>query len=132
MNDHSDLARGLIAKAESDLRSARLLVRGTGPFDTACFHAQQAVEKYLKAFLAHRNAAYPRTHDLEELLSLCRSEEPGFPVDLADVADLTDYAVGLRYDPEFWPDLVTAAEALSVAERARAAILDFLPPELRA
>lgn len=38
-----------------------------GPYDTACFHAQQAVEKYLKGVLAWRGLEIPRTHVLEEL-----------------------------------------------------------------
>ncbi|MFQ5769509.1 MAG: HEPN domain-containing protein [bacterium] len=28
------------------------MVNSDGPYDTACFHAQQAIEKLLKAFLA--------------------------------------------------------------------------------
>ncbi|MEW6107540.1 MAG: HEPN domain-containing protein, partial [Bacillota bacterium] len=38
-----------------------------GPYDTACFHCQQAAEKHLKAFLAYHERPIPHTHDLEEL-----------------------------------------------------------------
>lgn len=45
------------------------------------FHAQQAVEKALKAWLALRGLQYPLTHDLPRLLSLklergCRHHRP--------------------------------------------------------
>ena len=39
---------------------------------TICFHAQQAVEKYLKAFLAYHNVDFPRTHDVDFLIMECR------------------------------------------------------------
>ncbi len=50
---------------------------GDGPYDTACFHAQQAVEKLLKGLLAFQDQAFPHTHNLEELLALCVAMEPG-------------------------------------------------------
>ena len=55
-----------VAKAEGDFytatreRRARL---NPNP-DALCFHAQQCIEKYLKAWLHDHKAAYPRTHDL--------------------------------------------------------------------
>ena len=51
MSDRADLARGWFRKGDSDLATARLVAAGAGPYDTACFHAQQAAEKYLKGFL---------------------------------------------------------------------------------
>lgn len=52
MKDKSALARGWFRKADSDLADARRTTASEGPYDTACFHAQQAVEKYLKGVLA--------------------------------------------------------------------------------
>ena len=46
MKDRFDLTRGFLLKADSDLLTGKLLVSGAGPYDTACFHAQQAVEKW--------------------------------------------------------------------------------------
>ena len=43
MKDNRDLAFGWLAKAESDLSAANWMLGGEGPFDTACFHAQQAI-----------------------------------------------------------------------------------------
>jgi HEPN domain-containing protein len=45
MADRISHARGWLLKAESDLSAARRVLDGEGrPFDTACFHAQQAAE----------------------------------------------------------------------------------------
>lgn len=44
MKDRSALARGWFRKADSDLADARRTTASEGPYDTACFHAQQAVE----------------------------------------------------------------------------------------
>ena len=67
MPDEMALARGWFVKAESDLYTAQQMLKSDGPYDTACFHAQQAVEKYLKGLLAFRNQPFQRTHNLEEL-----------------------------------------------------------------
>ena len=71
-NDRADLTYGWVRKAESDLADVRrTLASEEGPFDTACFHCQQAAEKYLKAFLAWHGRQIPRTHDIEELFLIC-------------------------------------------------------------
>ena len=71
MNDKFALVRGWFSKAESDLITARLLLEA-GPYDNACFHAQQAVEKYLKGRLVLGEVPFPLTHDLQELQRLGR------------------------------------------------------------
>ncbi len=42
MKEQIDLVRGWMAKADSDLLVVRRILEGSGPYDTACFHAQQA------------------------------------------------------------------------------------------
>jgi HEPN domain-containing protein len=50
---------------------ARKIARGKEPHhDEACFHAQQASEKYLKALLEELSQPIPRTHVLEDLAAL--------------------------------------------------------------
>lgn len=57
------LTREWVAKAESDLAVARMLVRENGRhYDEVCFHCQQSAEKYLKALLQESGAVVPRTH----------------------------------------------------------------------
>jgi len=54
--------------ADEDLAMARLAL-DQGIYRQTCFHAQQAVEKALKALLLARQGPYPRTHSLEDLLA---------------------------------------------------------------
>ena len=131
MKGRSALARGWFLKAESDLADARRTTASVGPYDTACFHAQQAVEKYLKGVLAWRGLEIPRTHDLEELQRLCVQLEPWPELGACDLTSLTSYAVELRYDAEFWPPQPTAAEAVKLAEQVRGWVLARMPVETR-
>lgn len=131
MPDESALARGWFLKADSDLSAARCLLEGEGPFDTSCFHAQQAVEKLLKALLASRGREIPRTHNVEDLQHLCMRMEPSLTLGELDLADLTSFAVEMRYDFDFWPDRATAAQALDLAESVRTIVLSAVPPAAR-
>lgn len=130
MRDKLDHARGWFRKGESDLLTARRALASEGPYDTACFHAQQVAEKYLKGLLAFLEQPIPRTHNLEELQQLCIALAPGLPLSTVDLAELTPFAVELRYDFEFWPDRETAEHALNLAEHVRAAILATVPQEV--
>ena len=60
------------------------------------FHAQQAVEKGLKAVLASRGARFERTHDLDRLLELLEEQALRAPIDPDELTALTHYAVSLR------------------------------------
>lgn len=76
MRDKRDHARGWFRKGESDLLTAGRALASEGPYDTACFHAQQVAEKYLKGLLAFLEQPIPRTHNLEELQQLCIALAP--------------------------------------------------------
>jgi HEPN domain-containing protein len=119
MNDRTSHARGWLAKAESDLAAARRLTEGGGPYDGACFHAQQAAEKALKAVLAAVDAPIPRTHNLEDLLVQAAAAAPQSALARSDLdlTDLTPFAVELRCDMEFWPDRPVAVDAAAKAGR---------------
>jgi HEPN domain-containing protein len=82
------------------------------------FHAQQAVEKSLKAVLASRGAEFPFTHDLEGLIERCRDTGAIVPDDLvASAGLLTPYAVRHRYGAPP-PELVDRATASTLAQTA--------------
>jgi HEPN domain-containing protein len=68
-----------------------------------CFHAQQAVEKFLKVFLVYHNIDFPKTHDLDFLLMECKKiNDEIFEIDLGS---LTDFGVSIRYPDDFYlPD----------------------------
>lgn len=65
--------------------------------DAACFFCQQCAEKYLKARLIEANIAFPRTHDLLQLLNLCLQIEPLWSPYAKVVDAMSDYAVDFRY-----------------------------------
>ena len=129
MKDKVAHARGWFLKAESDLSDAQRTVVSEGPFDTACFHAQQAAEKYLKGLLAFHEEPIPKTHDIEELQRLCLPFAKNTRLAEMDLTVLTDYAVPARYDLEFWPDRDTAADALGLAEQVREFVLAIVAKE---
>jgi HEPN domain-containing protein len=117
MKDNRDLAQGWLEKARSDIYAAESVLASTGPYDTACFHAQQAIEKALKALLACFQQPIPRTHDLDELQRLCLASRSSPELEALDLTEITDYAVQLRYDIEFWPEKETAETALALANQ---------------
>ena len=90
-------ARMFLRLADRDVRALAGMVVGE-PFDDEVFgfHAQQAIEKTLKAWLCLVRERVPRTHDLGELLALL-----GDRLDASDssweLADFTDFAVEYRY-----------------------------------
>jgi HEPN domain-containing protein len=66
-------------KADGDYAAAKCLSQALAPvYDAICFHAQQCVEKYLKAWLQEASIAFRRTHDLEELLALILPAVPAW------------------------------------------------------
>jgi HEPN domain-containing protein len=91
-----------VAKAEGDFTSAarEMRARKNPNYDSACFHAQQCVEKYLKAALQARKIPFPKTHDLVKILTLCLPQHPEWQLWQDDMKLLTQYAVQFRYPGE--------------------------------
>ena len=122
-----------LAKAQRDLDSAKRLLAGNPPYrDTAAYHCQQAAEKALKAFLAWRQTAFRKTHNLEYLLDLCTPLDGSFDRLRTMGRALTPFAWEFRYPgmaPE--PPLETAHEGLRFAREVVRHVLDHLPAELR-
>jgi len=123
------LVRQWVAKAESDLQNAAhtLKLGDAGPLDTVCFHAQQCVEKYLKALLCFYEIDFYRTHDIAALLTLLPVHlRPEMSVE--EQARLGDYAVAMRYPGDYEPVSLTEAErAVQVARRVRTQVRRRLP-----
>ena len=131
MKTKSDLVKGILRKAESDLINAAMCLSAGQALDTACFHAQQSAEKYIKAYLASQDIDYPFIHNLEKLIELCAQREPSFSILKFPSQELTPYAVELRYDEEFWPTLETARQAYQAALTIKTFVLDRLPEEMK-
>lgn len=109
-------------KADGDYAAAKQLAQATAPVhDAICFHAQQCVEKYLKAWLQEANIAFRRTHDLEELLDLILPSVPAWQKWQPDFLILTTHAVDFRY-PGKSSTPGDANHAISVCEDVRTTI----------
>lgn len=101
-----------VQKAEGDwLTASRELMAQPPNYDATCFHAQQCAEKYLKALLQERMVAFPKTHDLEELIDLLLPDMPDLREWRAFAKSLSELAVELRY-PGAWPGADDAREAV--------------------
>lgn len=111
-----DHAQALLQKAANDLVAAQATLSTEQALDTVCFHAQQAVEKSLKAILALHDIEYPWWHDLSELFELVRPLASELIPFEEQMFRMTPYAVEARYGEEFEPSLDEASEALEVAE----------------
>lgn len=94
--------REWIGKAEGDFFSAlrEYRARKNVNHDSTCFHAQQCVEKYLKAVLVDLGLSFPKTHDLLSLLTLCLSHHALWQAWHDEVEWLSQYAVLFRYPGE--------------------------------
>ena len=88
-----------LEKANNDLATAqRLLDIKPMILDNACFHCQQAIEKYLKAFLNYNGKETERTHNIIFLLSQAADFDIVFGT--IDAMNINAYAVQARY-PDF-------------------------------
>jgi HEPN domain-containing protein len=98
----NDLVREWVEKAEGDYRTAeRESIVTEGPnWDAVCFHAQQAVEKYVKALLQQEGTPIPRSHDLPALATALLTDHAGWASEAASLARLSVFAVELRYPGE--------------------------------
>lgn len=93
-----DLAKVLARKAEGDAKVAGKLAPDPEIDDEAIgFHAQQAVEKWLKAVMALHGLEEARIHDLGRLLEILDSAGLDPPPGADRLDDLSIYAVPLRY-----------------------------------
>jgi HEPN domain-containing protein len=91
-----------VTKAEGDAKVAAALWQMDAPvYDAICFHAQQCVEKYCKAWLVERSINFPRTHDLEALAKLCLPSLAELAMLLDELRFLTSFAVEIRYPGTF-------------------------------
>jgi HEPN domain-containing protein len=91
----------------------------------AAFHAQQCVEKYLKAILLRHNQMPPRTHDLGALVTLCENAGVTLLVPVEDLLLLGQFAVQIRYPGEELT-MGEARSAVEIAERLRAEVRHIL------
>ena len=115
MND--ELVNLWIIKADHDIKTAKdEIAASDSTTDTVCFHAQQCVEKYLKAYLVFKS------HDISELIDYCKDIDKDFEQLISDNdADrLTNYSIEARYPDDFYlPSVKESNQAIYIAENVK-------------
>ena len=118
-----------VEKAENDLTAASATLRmgSRCPADTVGFHAQQCVEKYLKALLVAQGREFPKVHDISEILALLPpNSRPEIRPD--ECRRLTAYATVTRYPGDYDPvTLSEVRKAMKLARRVRRSVREMLP-----
>jgi HEPN domain-containing protein len=120
-------------RAKTDLRAADHDATADPPITAdIAFHAQQTVEKSLKAFLSWNDEPYRKTHNLVELGEQCAALDSSLEPLLRRATVLTEYAWKYRYPGEAQePDIVEAAAATALARDVFEAVLERIPEEAR-
>ena len=113
-----------IEKAEGDYLIISKLKPELEPVWGVCFHAQQCVEKYLKAILQENNREFKRVHDLKPLLEDCTGFIPELQNHEEKIRDLSNYAVEERY-PGSGASKKEAQEAILATEEIRKVIRKY-------
>jgi HEPN domain-containing protein len=119
-----------ITKAEGDWEALEiLLTRNTpGLRDAVVFHAQQCVEKLLKARLIQLGQTVDRIHDLAALSHQLEAVDDQWSWDGEELADLSSGAVLARY-PGFETSAEEQAELVELAGNLRQALRTLLGSE---
>ncbi len=116
------LTREWLRKADEDRRAAHVAFRLRPPLhDIACFHCQQAVEKYFKGLLHELGQPIPKIHDLRDLCNRLLAHDPTLKPVRLPAARLTKFAVFYRY-PRMRARKRQAQAALKTVERVRAEV----------
>lgn len=118
-----------LRKARGDLRGAELDLAADPPLlEDAAFHAQQAVEKTLKAFLVWHERPFRKTHDLGEIGQIRTAIDPSLELLCRRADALTVYAWAFQYPSDVVaPLLEEVREAYAVAGEVFEAIGARMP-----
>jgi len=90
-----------ISMAENDLRAAEIIIKDDNPLtNIVVFHCQQAIEKYLKAFLVENDIPLAKTHDLVRLNEMVQKNK-NLDIDENMFDIINEVYVESRYPTEF-------------------------------
>ncbi|MGH8523004.1 MAG: HEPN domain-containing protein [Gammaproteobacteria bacterium] len=116
----TDEAKRLLRIAGRDYQTFAILRKHPeAELAPTCFHAQQVVEKALKAVLTIKRIDFRRTHDLEELANLLADIGIALPFAPREFRRLNPFAVEFRYDDESIA-LITRDEADQLTQQTLA------------
>lgn len=127
MKNIIEVVKDWICKAESDLLNSEIILESdktNKPYDTVCSHCQQAIEKFLKAYLFFNRVPFPKTHVLEDLANECGKKDKEFLKFIDRISVLSDYAVDVRYPDDYYiPDIEETQKAYEVAVEIKKMVL---------
>ncbi|MFH1777377.1 MAG: HEPN domain-containing protein [Candidatus Omnitrophota bacterium] len=112
-------------KAESDIKTIENNIKSKEPpTDTICFHAQQAIEKYVKGALVYFGEHVTKTHDLISLLTQISKHIPELASFENELDEISHYGVEVRYpDILYEPTLEEAQSAYETALKIKDIVL---------
>ncbi len=97
--DQLAYARTLLELARNDLAAFRILAADPDLADGVVgLHAQQAIEKAIKAVMVGSGLRLERRHDLDYLVGILDDNHVAVPEELRELSWLTPWAMDLRYD----------------------------------
>jgi HEPN domain-containing protein len=114
--------------ADEDLRLAEhaFTLASSVPYRLIAYHAQQCVEKSLKAYLVYQDIDFSFTHNIGKLLDWCGSNAT-WTIKIRIADELTPFAVTARYPGISQPVTKQAAmKALKTAKRVRTVVMAAL------
>ena len=129
-----DFVRQWLDKARKDLAAGEVLLKEEfEDYENVGFHAQQAGEKFIKAFLVRHQIEFPKSHDIALLRQIVARVDPWLAEKLAAADALTPYGVEFRY-PGDLPSVSRdeGKQAIRLAVQARELIMDSLKSYLDA
>lgn len=120
-----------LAKAAQDLDVAHFLLASQPKFaEIAVFHAQQAAEKSLKAFLTAHDIRFRKIHDMNEIGNSILKIDSSLHAVIERAKTLNPFAVEIRYPGEEKPvSIEEAKKHLATAKQVNQEVLKRLPNE---
>ena len=133
MTADPEQARQWLARATEDLRAAQHGLAAEPPLaEDVCFHAQQAAEKVLKAYLTWKGIEFERTHRIAYLIDMGARADAELGALHGEADALTLYAVRFRYPhPGSAPTTDEAREAMQIPRRVCDFVLERMPDAMR-
>lgn len=129
MDIRYELTMSWMARADHDYKIGWDEMQTDNPTtDMVCYHMQQCVEKYLKAYLVVHETAFRTTHDIAELIEQCKRIDSRFDeLDALHAEDLT--RCGAEAYDAVSLDMPTVEEAEKSLRIARS-VRDFVKARL--
>jgi len=117
----NQLAAILAQKANEDAVAVREIEGNPEIADSILgFHAQQAIEKWLKAVLAANRVDFEYTHDLRHLIGLVEAAGITFPLDIPQIVMFTEFAIPLRYEDLLDAEPLDRSAAVTLVDKVGA------------